>query len=64
MPTIRNFADARHALQSFYNQPGSNTYTLDRMRALMQYLGDPQDTLKVIHVAGTSGKTSTAYYAS
>ncbi|HEU4966084.1 MAG TPA: Mur ligase family protein [Candidatus Saccharimonadales bacterium] len=64
MSTIRNFADARHALQSFYNQPGSNTYTLERMRDLMHFLGDPQNTLKVIHVAGTSGKTSTAYYAS
>lgn len=64
MPTIRNFADARRELQSFYNQPGSNSYTLDRMNALMQYLGNPQNTLKVIHVAGTSGKTSTAYYAS
>lgn len=29
----------------------------------MKFLGDPQDTLKVIHIAGTSGKTSTAYYA-
>jgi dihydrofolate synthase/folylpolyglutamate synthase len=64
MPIIRNFAEARKALQSFYNQPGSNTYALDRMRDLMHYLGDPQNTLKVVHVAGTSGKTSTAYYAS
>lgn len=29
----------------------------------MKYLGDPQDQLKVIHIGGTSGKTSTAYYA-
>ena len=29
----------------------------------MAYLGDPQDKLKIIHIAGTSGKTSTAYYA-
>lgn len=61
---IRNFAEAREALRVFYNQPGSNTYTLDRMRALMTYLGNPQDRLKVVHVAGTSGKTSTAYYVS
>jgi len=60
---IRNFTEAREALRVFYNQPGSNTYTLDRMRALMAYLGNPQDRLKVVHVAGTSGKTSTAYYA-
>ena len=29
----------------------------------MDYLGNPQNQLKVIHVAGTSGKTSTSYYA-
>jgi dihydrofolate synthase/folylpolyglutamate synthase len=61
---IRNFADAREALRSFYNQPGSNTYTLERMRDLMHFLGDPQNTLHIVHVAGTSGKTSTAYYVS
>ena len=32
------------------------------MWKLMDYLGNPQDTVRVIHVAGTSGKTSTAYY--
>jgi dihydrofolate synthase/folylpolyglutamate synthase len=37
-------------------------YTLDRMRQLMDSLGNPQDTYKVVHVAGTSGKTSTSYY--
>ncbi len=38
------------------------TYTLGRMRELMRRLGDPQDSCRVIHVAGTSGKTSTAYF--
>jgi len=28
----------------------------------MDYLGNPQNEYKVIHVAGTSGKTSTCYY--
>lgn len=37
-------------------------YTLERMRKLMDYLGNPQNSYKVIHVAGTSGKTSTSYY--
>lgn len=36
--------------------------TLQRMQPLMEALGNPQDKLKIIHVAGTSGKTSTAYY--
>lgn len=61
---IRNFADVQIALRAYYNQPGSNTYTLDRMRELMTYLGNPQNTLRIVHVAGTSGKTSTAYYVS
>ncbi len=37
-------------------------YNLNRMKKLMEYLNDPQDKLKIIHIAGTSGKTSTAYY--
>lgn len=32
--------------------------TLDRMKALMKALGDPQRGLQVIHVGGTSGKGS------
>lgn len=35
---------------------------LGRMRELMKYLGDPQNKVKVLHIAGTSGKTSTSYY--
>lgn len=37
-------------------------YSLERMYSLLNTLGDPQESLKIIHVAGTSGKTSTAYY--
>lgn len=36
--------------------------TLERTEALMRALGNPEKRLKVIHVAGTSGKTSTSYY--
>jgi dihydrofolate synthase/folylpolyglutamate synthase len=32
------------------------------MQALMTYLDNPQEKLRIVHVAGTSGKTSTAYY--
>ena len=38
------------------------TYRLDRMQALMQVLGNPQNTYKTIHVAGSKGKGSTASY--
>lgn len=37
-------------------------YTLDTINELLQFLGNPQDELKIIHVAGTSGKTSTSYF--
>lgn len=33
---------------------------LARMRAILQALGDPQDRLRVVHVAGTNGKGSTS----
>jgi dihydrofolate synthase/folylpolyglutamate synthase len=33
---------------------------LDRMRALMRLLGDPQKRLRIVHVAGSKGKGSTA----
>jgi dihydrofolate synthase/folylpolyglutamate synthase len=57
---IHNFNEARQQLRQFYNQ--SREYKLDTMRAFMDFLGNPQDSLKIVHVAGTSGKTSTAYY--
>lgn len=35
-------------------------FKLDRMRQLLQRLGDPQQRLSAIHIAGTKGKGSTA----
>lgn len=35
---------------------------LERTRRLLQKLGDPQEKIKVIHVAGTTGKGSTCLY--
>lgn len=34
-------------------------FKLDRMRALLEKLGNPQDEIKTVHVAGTVGKGST-----
>ncbi|TAH32523.1 hypothetical protein EYC59_05800 [Candidatus Saccharibacteria bacterium] len=64
MGSIRNFEEAKVRLQAFVPPAGSlhRNYQLDRMRKLMDLLGNPQDTYKVVHVAGTSGKTSTSYY--
>ena len=35
------------------------TFKLDRMRALLEILGNPQEQFRSIHVAGTNGKGST-----
>lgn len=37
---------------------------LERMRALLELLGNPQDTLKFIHISGTNGKGSVLAYLS
>ncbi len=42
-----------HSLSNFFCKPG-----LDRIKALCAYLGNPQESLKFIHVAGTNGKGS------
>ncbi len=34
--------------------------TLDRIKALLDLLGDPQQSAPVVHITGTNGKTSTA----
>lgn len=44
-----------HSLEKFGIKPG-----LERIKALCDILGNPQDKLKVIHVAGTNGKGSTS----
>jgi dihydrofolate synthase/folylpolyglutamate synthase len=63
MRLLRNFDQVNVALARFVPTGlVSGNYTLETMRKLMTYLGNPQDSLKVIHIAGTSGKTSTAYY--
>ena len=43
-----------HSLLSFGSRPG-----LDRVSELLRRMGNPQDKLRYIHVAGTNGKGST-----
>ncbi len=62
---ISTFLDAEIALQKYIpavKEIIGKDITLDRMQKLMTHVGNPQNNLKVIHVAGTSGKTSTSYY--
>ncbi|MGZ6004712.1 MAG: bifunctional folylpolyglutamate synthase/dihydrofolate synthase [Candidatus Saccharimonadales bacterium] len=63
MPQIRNFADVHKVLSAYVDRKKrTGNYSLDRIKTVMSALGDPQDSYNVIHVAGTSGKTSTCYY--
>src|SRR5262245_48974556 len=39
---------------------GARAMRLDRMRHLLHELGNPQDRLPIVHIAGTKGKGSTA----
>ena len=61
---MNSFEQARRILAKYIPKHGltKQVYTLDRMVALMAALGNPQNRYPVVHVAGTSGKTSTAYY--
>jgi len=61
--TIESFDDLRRAIKPYITQSSSATYKLDRMHKLLAHLGNPQESFKAVHIAGTSGKTSTAYYA-
>ena len=40
--------------------PKPSDLTLDRMRALLDLLGNPQERLRVLHIAGSKGKGSTS----
>jgi dihydrofolate synthase/folylpolyglutamate synthase len=62
--SLTTFNDIDRALRAF--APPARTlgenYNLDRMGDLLAYLDDPQEATSVVHIAGTSGKTSTAYF--
>lgn len=55
----REFEEYLNELTSYGIKPG-----LDRIRTLCEKLGNPQDKLKFIHVAGTNGKGSVCAYVS
>ena len=62
---LKTFDDIDQALKKF--MPNARKYreavvSLENMKTLMESLGNPQDKVRVIHVAGTSGKTSTTYF--
>ena len=52
--TYQQALEKIHSLDAFGSRPG-----LDRIKKLLNILGNPQDKLKFVHVAGTNGKGST-----
>ncbi len=52
------YINALKKIASFPRTAGAPT--LERMRLLCRYLGDPQKKLKFVHIAGTNGKGSCA----
>lgn len=59
-----NLKEAEQALEPFLPARLNRVaYTTEHIAQFMDYLGNPQDLPRAIHIAGTSGKTSTAYYS-
>ncbi|HMQ96234.1 MAG TPA: Mur ligase family protein [Candidatus Saccharibacteria bacterium] len=58
---IADFAQAEEALRHYIDY-NSGVYTTETTKRLAEHMGSPEEQLRVIHVAGTSGKTSTCYY--
>lgn len=62
MQSIMSLEHAERVLARYERPIVTEAYSLDTMRHLVEVLGNPQNDIPVIHIAGTSGKTSTAYY--
>ncbi len=63
--TINNLDEVNEALAPYVSKSSrlmDKDLKLERVLRLLEALGNPHKDLKVIHVAGTSGKTSTSYY--
>lgn len=65
---IKNFLQAEAYLNSHVRQGSRQIFQgakgLEKVRYFLKLLGSPQNKLKVIHIAGTSGKGSTCYLIS
>jgi len=57
MRYITSHTDYEQMLRVRYNR---DTFNLDRMIDLLDGLGNPHETIRAVHIAGTKGKGSTA----
>lgn len=65
MAHITTFADVKKMLEAYWPAHlnlSEHVHSLEHVERLMDFLGNPQQKFKVVHIAGTSGKTSTAHY--
>lgn len=66
--TVKNFSEAQNFLSSYIPENPKSAFPgglgIKRTRALLKMLDNPQEKLRIIHVAGTSGKSSTSYLLS
>ncbi len=63
--TLDNFEQIEEVLRAYVPLVSSYGYdgmSLERMWPLLKLAGNPHKKLKAIHISGTSGKTSTAYF--
>lgn len=58
---VTDLESALDALLHFSGRRTRGHSSVDTLRALLDHLGNPEQSYRVVHVAGTSGKTSTAY---
>lgn len=64
MKHVQNLHDVEAALSEVARQTTKDMFaglTLDRTLRLAEAVGSPHERLRVVHIAGTSGKTSTSY---
>lgn len=59
---VVQYMESTTNLEKKTDQYSVRTYRLDRMTALLNVLGNPQNCYKTIHIAGSKGKGSTASF--
>ena len=59
MNVAHQYLDSLNNFEFYLNKISVKDFNLDRVKAALATLGNPQNNLKIIHVAGTNGKGST-----
>ena len=59
---VTTFDEVHRLLEALPGSTKSHLHSLEPMQELLDFVGHPERRLRVVHVAGTSGKSSTACY--